>query len=294
MKPAPPNLMGHQDHWQWLQQAIVESRLPHAMLFTGPEGIGKQTLARHLSAQLLEIEEDKLAEHPDFYPIAPESNRIKIDVIRELKKNLPFAPLKAPYRMVLINDAHTMNIAAANALLKSLEEPPQGTYFILISHALGWLPRTITSRCQKLNFEPLTNTQLQTLLEQEDIPLNESQTQQAQGSLALAKQLSEVSEEMPELRRLLPSRQALDFLSLQKLAEEIVDQGKLAAFLQALLSATHQVLTGERKNHKYDFDLLHFADRITALKNGLKLNLNAKLQLTRLLMHFQEAKESRL
>lgn len=293
MPQTSQNFLGHEDIWQYLEQAWTENRLPHALLFAGPEGVGKQQVARCLAIRLLQSSEN-LEQHPDFYLIEPENNRIKIDMIRELKKGLPFAPLKANCRVVLINDAHTMNTAAANALLKSLEEPPTGTYFILITHAMGWLPNTIVSRCQKLNFHPLTETQLELLLKEQNIAINDNHLKQAQGSLAKAKQLSEVATELPELRRLLPSSQTLDFLALQKLAEQIVDEGKLEAFLNGLLSATHQVLTGARKNQKYDFDLIHFADRVVALKNGLRLNLNAKLQLTRLLLHFQEAKESRL
>ncbi|MDX1387329.1 MAG: hypothetical protein R3257_07030 [bacterium] len=249
-------------------------------------------MARALAEKILETE-DRLEDHPDFFLVEPDNGRIKIDTIREIKKSLPFEPLKGRGRVVLINNAHTMNHSAANALLKSLEEPPVGTFFILVSHAPGWLPQTIVSRTQKFRFSPLSPEALEKILRKEERELPAGMLPWAQGSAALALTLAQIKDQVPSLRSLLPSREALSFDGAYALSQEIAEAAQVNQFLQALLLATHQVLTGPRKNQKYDFDLLNFCDRILAIQGALRQNINPKLNLHRLLMYFQEPKLSR-
>ena len=91
--------VGHRQLWKNLMELHQNQRLPHALLFTGPEGIGKQRVARSLSQRLLEISSDPAPQHnleiqhPDFYPLESEGKRIKIDAIREIRKIMAFAPL---------------------------------------------------------------------------------------------------------------------------------------------------------------------------------------------------------
>ena len=123
-----------------LQQRRVQGRLPHALLISGPVGIGKQQLANVFSQSLLcaEPQADDLAcgqchacslyaagTHPDLFRLSPEedSKVIKIDQIRTLIEKISLSSHYGRYRMVILNPADAMNIAAANALLKTLEEP---------------------------------------------------------------------------------------------------------------------------------------------------------------------------
>jgi DNA polymerase III delta' subunit len=284
-------LLGHQSQQNHLDELWRSTRLPHALLLTGPEGIGKRMVALQLTEKILAS--NSMENHPDLFAIEPEEGRIKVESIREIKRALAFPPLKAPHRVVLINDAHAMNAAAANALLKSLEEPPLGTYFILITHAPGWLPRTIVSRCQTLRFSPLAPEQIRQILETEKVELPEALLAWAQGSPLKARQLSQVASTLPSLRSLLPSREALDFAGAYALASQVVEENVLEPFLGGLLASTHQVLTHPRKNNRYDFDLLVFADRILEISLALRQNIQPHLHLNRLLLFFQEPKESR-
>ncbi|HQC50835.1 MAG TPA: DNA polymerase III subunit delta', partial [bacterium] len=93
--------------------------------------------------------------HPDLFFIQPDGTQIKIPQIRELQSKLIYHPLEANQKMVLIDDAHKMNEEAANALLKTLEEPPEFTHFILISAMPHRLLPTIRSRCRQIAFSPL-------------------------------------------------------------------------------------------------------------------------------------------
>lgn len=284
-------ILGHHSQQEFLQTLWTSGRLPHALLFTGPEGIGKRQVAEQLAGQILG--DLPLKNHPDFILLEPEEGRLKIGMIRELKHTLAFPPLKGHVRVVLMDDAHTLNAAAANALLKVLEEPPPGTHILLVTHAPGWLPRTIVSRCQNIRFSPLQNSDLEKILASEAVRLPEGMIPWAQGSPRRARQLARVMDSLPSLRALLPSRDALTYSAAYALAAGVVEGGHLEAFLNGLLSATHHVLTHPRKNDKYDFDLLVFAQRILEMSAGLRQNIQPKMHLNHLLLFFQQPKEIR-
>ena len=94
--------------------------------------------------------------HPDFILISPEDRIIKIEEIRMIDDALSFKPFEAGKKIVIIDDAETMNISSANAFLKTLEEPPEDSIIILVSSRPDRLPDTIRSRCSRINFEPLS------------------------------------------------------------------------------------------------------------------------------------------
>lgn len=139
--------------WQHLTKLHQTNRLPHALLFSGIAGIGKKHCAELFAATLLNVTPN--AKKFDLLLIEPEETgqMIKIDVIRELIQSVSETSLFGGYRVIILNPAHAMNINAANALLKTLEEPAPQTLFILISDQPGRLPATIRSRCQEIFFE---------------------------------------------------------------------------------------------------------------------------------------------
>jgi DNA polymerase-3 subunit delta' len=156
----------HGQYWDYLVMQFKKHRLPHALLLIGANGLGKQALARNLAALLLCHRKDHgipcgncggclllaSGNHPDLMYIAAEEDNgiIKIDQVREIVESLHSSAHQRGWRVVIIEQADMMNLAAANALLKSLEEPAVQTMLILTTAYANKLPATIRSRCQKL------------------------------------------------------------------------------------------------------------------------------------------------
>jgi DNA polymerase-3 subunit delta' len=183
--------------WKSLIKQVSEKRLPHALLLAGAAGLGKTDFARVFANYLLclqpqqsfacgickSCELNKVNTHPDLKWVAPEEEgkQIKIADIREVGEFASQTAQQGGYRVVVIAPAEAMNISSANALLKNLEEPGQHTFFLLVCHALGRVPATIRSRCQKVVFnEPDVSTALN-WLSSESIPVS-----QAEALLSLA------------------------------------------------------------------------------------------------------------
>ena len=171
MKQLFKNIIGQKNQWEYLLKARDKERLSHALLFTGPSGLGQTQMAWALAQVLLCTESDracgkcvnclktaeKKSEH--ILSIEPESLFIKVESIRSILRFLSLQSL-ALARVVIIDSAHKMNRQAANSLLKILEEPPPNVYFILISSHLSALPLTIRSRTQIVLFSPLRKNEI--------------------------------------------------------------------------------------------------------------------------------------
>lgn len=136
-----------------LNAAVEAGRLPHALLLSAYPGWGAAVLGEWLALKVLALEgtpEARRLAHPDLRWLAPEKGVIPVDAIRRLRDFSVGAPQMAPAKAVVLEDADRMNVNAANALLKTLEEPSANTYLILTSHRAGALPPTIRSRCQNI------------------------------------------------------------------------------------------------------------------------------------------------
>jgi len=175
--PAPRffrDILGQERVLGYLKAALSGGRLAHAYLFLGPEGVGKESVARALAAALncADPREDgdacgqcpsckRLAAgtNPDFLVIRPTSRdrppKVKIDQIRELRRLTAYPPVAGGWRVALIKPGDQMKDEAVNALLKTLEEPPAQHLLILTAGVEADLFPTVVSRCQKLAFTPL-------------------------------------------------------------------------------------------------------------------------------------------
>ncbi len=156
------------------RQMLDDDRFPHAVMITGPEGVGKSNLARDLAALLLCNAGEaqpcdrcqacvlfNAGNHPDFYEIAPleDKNSLGIEQIRALSADLNLTAGLGARRVAIIQPADLMTRAAANSLLKTLEEPPRGTVLVLVTARPARLPATVRSRCQ-LTRQPSPSAEL--------------------------------------------------------------------------------------------------------------------------------------
>jgi DNA polymerase III subunit delta' len=145
-----------------LLDAALREGPAHAYLFHGPPGVGKREVARTFARALLGTTREF---HPDLYELDALGEMIRIDAIRELRRDLHMRPFEADRRVYLLHRAHLMNEDAADALLKDLEEPPSYAVIVLIADDLGSLPETIRSRCQLVPFRRLSERAIRELVD---------------------------------------------------------------------------------------------------------------------------------
>jgi DNA polymerase-3 subunit delta' len=185
------DLIGNENAKELLKRLAANKRVPNALLFAGPEGVGKKLFAFELARMLLcrdggcsncpickrigvfdipkpEKGEDYdavfLSDHPDVGIVLPYKRNLRVGAIRELEREAHFRPFEAERRLFVINDAEKMNDSSSNALLKTLEEPPSTTYLTLITSRPDALLQTIRSRCQVIRFAPVPSAEIETLL----------------------------------------------------------------------------------------------------------------------------------
>ncbi|MEZ4818397.1 MAG: DNA polymerase III subunit gamma/tau [Bdellovibrionota bacterium] len=167
------DLIGQEAIAKTIKNAISLGRVPHAMLLTGTRGVGKTTTAR-IVAKAMNCESGPTADpcgtcsncieiaagrSVDVFEIDGASNT-SVDDIRTLKENVQYAPSKSRYKIYIIDEVHMLSTNAFNALLKTLEEPPPGVYFVFATTEVHKIPETILSRCQRFDFRQITEEQI--------------------------------------------------------------------------------------------------------------------------------------
>jgi DNA polymerase-3 subunit delta' len=155
-----------------LLASAVSEGPAHAYLFHGPPGVGKWRAALAFAGELLGDTQRALrVAHPDLYTLEPLGDQIRIDAIRELRRDLHMRPFEAARRVYVVRSANLLNPDAADALLKDLEEPPDYAVIVLVADELGSLPETIHSRCQLVPFRRLSERAVREWLERHAVGL---------------------------------------------------------------------------------------------------------------------------
>lgn len=178
---ASSGLVGHTQVWDRLIRQVQTDRLPNAILLHGPRGIGKATLAFELAVQILTQTGDEPEErvrsqvqqnvHPNLFTLrrrkkegASNPKFIPVDEVRTLVSRMHMTRGREGHRVCIVDAAEDCNAQAANAMLKTLEEPPAQSHFILVSHRPGSLLPTIRSRCQMQAMRELSEADMQEMV----------------------------------------------------------------------------------------------------------------------------------
>ncbi|MCX7283680.1 MAG: DNA polymerase III subunit delta' [Novosphingobium sp.] len=197
-------MIGHDEPWTIWRAAMAGERMHHGWLLAGREGLGKAAFARAAAAELVAepgVPQPPADAHPDVLTLSPLpanddevkkrdegkpyqlKRSISVDQVRGLQRRLNTRPTLGPRRAVIIDSADLLEKSAINALLKSLEEPPQGTFFLLIVHALGRLLPTVRSRCLVVRFQPLSDADVARAL---DVAAPQLDSETRRAALAVA------------------------------------------------------------------------------------------------------------
>src|SRR5690606_1150866 len=229
---AGMSLVGHDDVWRAWRAALASPRLHHGWILAGKRGLGKAAFALAAAREL--VDEPGVAQpkgdHPDVIVLEPlpataddekkreegkpyqRKRNITVEQIRAMQQRLTTRPTLGGRRVIIIDPADDLEKGAANALLKSLEEPPAGSYFLLVAHRPGRLLPTIRSRCRLLPFAPLDATEIDGILRREapeaDAAMREAAIAAAGGSPGVALEFVE-----------------LDLSRVHALMREIVEHG---------------------------------------------------------------------
>ena len=198
--------MGQSHITRILQRAIARGHIAHAYLLTGPRGVGKTSIARILAHEINGLPYTDESTHLDIIEIDAASNN-SVEDIRDLRDKVQIAPTSSPKKIYIIDEVHMLSKSAFNALLKTLEEPPEHVVFILATTDADKLPATILSRVQRFNFRAISPRDaakhLAFIAEQENIAITpdalELIAEQGKGSfrdsISLLDQLRSLSDE---------------------------------------------------------------------------------------------------
>ncbi len=323
------DIIGQERAIEILLGCITRNRIAHAYFFAGDEGIGKKLTALNFAKTLncqnnreavnvmrvglkdknsLRITDYALridccdgcsscikinkSIHPDVFFIAPEKGEIKVDVIRGLLESLAYKSFEGQWKIVIIDEAEALNQSAANAFLKTLEEPPEQSVLILISSMPGLIPKTILSRCQKINFSPLPLDKMSKLLEEKFHNEGKTLISMLSGGRpgwALSNNLIEKRDKLFNDFKSLLSNIEEDLLEDKDSMEEWFEWAQLWLRDIAVLKATGDaalLINRDREKEIRDIshkarlhDILKLSHTLYNIKVLLRFNLNKKITL---------------
>ena len=302
-----------------LSRSIALGRVSHAYLFSGIEGCGKRkTALAFVQAVFCGREEacgvcsscKKVAsgQHPDLHLIEPDGAFIKIDQVRELQKELAYRPFEAPKKACIIDGAEKLNLSSGNALLKTLEEPPGNALMILITPQRPAVLQTILSRCQTLDFQPLSAQLVEERLIRDRFPAEAARVAATLSGGSLRRGIEIATDGVLEgrvgfLERVI-ALELRDVTTLFSAAEELAaDKEGLPGLLELLLSFLRDVLiyrsTPESIANADLVDLvareaercgegraMELIEQLVAMRRMLARNVNARLALEVFFMRF--------
>ncbi len=182
-------IFGHKQAIQFLQNSIEQEKLAHAYLFYGSKGLGKKMIANYFASSIFCTSVDKKPcgqckycrlvaknSYLDLYTLGKDDQELSVENVREFMHSLQMANIYSNKKIAIIYNVEKINIFGANALLKTLEEPPANTIIILLADNINLLPATVISRCQPIKFQALKKEEMEEWISKFDFDESERQT----------------------------------------------------------------------------------------------------------------------
>ncbi|MFW6282677.1 MAG: hypothetical protein ACOC1P_01310 [Minisyncoccales bacterium] len=234
-------IIGHSQQWEKLKKAAKKENLPHTLVFSGQEKLGKKTIAFKLT-KIVQKKDNNLKQNSDFFLIEPENEKITIDKIRNLQKKLALTTSNSPYKIAIVDRAHLMNKEAQNCFLKTLEEPKGATIIILITEYPKELLPTILSRAHQVKFYPVPKEKIESYLKENGFPQNKidkvvdyslGRPGEAINFLENPKKLKERREKIKTLNQIMLAKAPLakGFKYIEKISKK-KDKAKIREYLE--------------------------------------------------------------
>ena len=256
-------ILGQDNVKRQLKSDLEESKVSHAYLFLGSEGIGKKKLAIEFAKILLNTDNLDTCVDYKYIEKLPEKKEIIVEQVRnKIVNDVYVSPATGNYKVYIINDAHLLNTAAQNALLKTLEEPPKYVVIILVANNEKALLTTVLSRVKKTKFTKLSNQDIQSFLtEKYNLQISSDKLDYAGGSLKIAIELASAeNNKYLKLDELYSCYKRKDILGAIKQIEEIsLKDEETFNYLQYLFMQNGQ------------FDKINVVEKV---RNRMKQNAN--------------------
>ncbi len=296
-------IVGHDRPTKVLRRALSSGRIAHAYLFWGPDGIGKELVASKMAQALLCSHPDALdsgsacgqcpscvkcraGAHPDLHLVATSDKSISVKDIRQLQQTLAYRAFERGRKVVIIRDTFRITREGVNALLKTVEEPPEGTHLIFLTIHRSQLLDTLVSRCQTLRFDSLAAADVVRILGkqgmQEDVARKMADFSGGSIGVALSFDVDAATEVEQETHQLCRELEQMSVVSRFELAERwSKDKEGLSLRLQCL----ERHLMKRAATQDWALDV---SERIERVRNWIDRNANVQLALDALFIGSSE------
>lgn len=290
------NILGNEKNKEILNKTIELSQISHSYIFWGIEGIGKKLIAMEFAKKILCINEKKedcncksckefdSKNNPDFSLINSDTEKIKIEQVREMQRKIAEKPIISNRKVYIIDDADKMTTEAQNCLLKTLEEPPEYITIILICSNENNLLSTIKSRCTRIYFEPIEIEKVKNYIIENNLfeNANEEVLELSQGSIGKALKLLEHQSLYENLEKILEYLVDKDLIDIISMSEEIYKSKDDIYSILEYMNVFSLKLS--KKNIKY----IRCIEIIEETKKRIKANSNYDMSIDNLLFNMWE------
>lgn len=289
------NILGNDKIKELLETSIKNNKVSHSYLFVGMSGIGKKMIAKEFAKAILCLSENKYCNNcksciefdsnnnPDFFCLEPDGNSIKIDMIRELQKNIQEKPIISSRKVYIINDADKMTKDAQNCLLKTLEEPPEFASIILVGENENEILATIKSRCMILHFNPIDDEKMKNYLSKNyNMQVSSNQLDLFQGSIGKAISLKDKQDTYLKIEELIENMENKNIINIVKQAEILY---KSKDEISEMLDYINIILLKKAKKDKRYTNCIQIVENT---KRRLNQNANYDMSIDNMLFNMWE------